>query len=111
MNKFSKLRLKLAKTRNGAADVETQIYSDIFDLDDKIKEKEKEIEILRRSLKLQDSAMKKHFKHAYSGSEATELEKAIRQNDSLHKQLRCAQNQSKDAINECDKLKMRRVNM
>ena len=49
---MSKLRLKLAKTGGGAADVESQIYSDIFDLDDKTKEKEREIELLKRALRV-----------------------------------------------------------
>ena len=79
MNRFSKLGVKLAMTGNrGAIDAETQIYSDIFDLDEKIREKQKEIELLKRSLKLQDCAMRKHLKHTYSGTEASELEKAIR---------------------------------
>ena len=52
MNKLSKLRLKLVKAGSGAADVESQIYSDIFDLDDKTKEKEREIELLKRALRL-----------------------------------------------------------
>ena len=75
MNKLSKLRIKLTKTRNGAADIETQVYSDIFDLDDKTKDKEKEIETIKRALKSQDSNMKKQLKNVYNGTEVTEVEK------------------------------------
>ena len=48
---MSKLRLRLAKTRNGAAAVETQLYSEIFNIDDKTKEQERGIELLKRALK------------------------------------------------------------
>ena len=61
------------------------MFSDIFDLDDKTKEKEREIEVLKRALKFQDTSMKKHIRNAFNGTEATEIEKQVRLNDSLHR--------------------------
>ena len=51
------------------------MYQDIFDIDDKIKETEREIEVLKRAIKFQDTSMRKHLRNAYNGTEATEVEK------------------------------------
>ena len=42
-----------------ARDPEATMYADIFDLDDHIKQKEKDIVVLERALRYQDSRLKK----------------------------------------------------
>ena len=68
------------------------MYSEIFELDDKIKDKEREIVVLKRALKYQDTSMKKLLSKARNGAEATELERQIILSDSLRRQTRTAQN-------------------
>ena len=47
----SKLKQKLEQTRKVRNDPEATIYADIFDLDDRIKQKEKDIVVLERALR------------------------------------------------------------
>ena len=77
---------KLLKTKNGN-DIERQLHENIFDVDVKIKEQERELKVLKRALNTQDSALKKYLLQAQDCAEATELERRLRQNDSLHRQI------------------------
>jgi hypothetical protein len=53
-----KLKEKLNKFKHGA-EYESYMYTSIFELEDKIKEKERAIELRERALKNLDTAMKK----------------------------------------------------
>lgn len=111
MNRLAKLRLRLTKSKHGAVDVETQIYQEIFDIDEKIKEKHREIELINRSLKQQDTTLRKHINNAFTGQEASDLEKKVCQNESLHRQIRSIESQGKVVGEEIEKLEQRRLNL
>ena len=53
LQKLIKLRDRLLKTTSAkdATDIESQMYAEIFELDEKIKNKEKDIQVLERALR------------------------------------------------------------
>lgn len=61
------------------------MYADIFDLDDRIKQKEKDIAVLERALRYQDSRIKKNIRNDQSGVEAEDFEKQLFLKDSLYR--------------------------